>query len=246
VFNAEDTILDALESVAMQNYPNIEHIIIDGGSTDRTVEIIENNTHTQKWISEPDKGVYDAMNKGLALASGDVIGILNSDDFYIHKNVITNVVNMLENNSTCDMVLADVDFVQKENIAKCVRVYSAHFFFPWLLRFGFMPPHPGSFIKKEAYTQVGQYKLGYKIGADFDMFVRMLLVHKLSYVKLNKIVVRMRIGGVSTSGFSSYKISTVEMLRSLKENQIYSNLMMVLMRLPAKYLQKILPLLLRK
>ncbi|MFW5446696.1 MAG: glycosyltransferase, partial [Methylophagaceae bacterium] len=116
----------------------------------------------------------------------------------------------------------------------------------WHLRFGLMPPHPGAFIRKTVYEKVGRYKLGYKIGADFDMFVRMLLVHKLPYKKLNRTLVRMRMGGVSTSGFESYLTSTKEMLRSLSENHIYSNLIMVLIRLPVKYLQKILPNLVNK
>ena len=237
-YNSSRYVRTAIESVLSQSYPNIEYIIIDGGSADGTLSILKSYKNISCVISEPDKGIYDAMNKGIARASGDVIGILNSDDFYPHSEVVTDVVDVFINNPDIDMVLGNVDFVQNNDLTRVVRRYSVKYFLPWHLRFGFMPPHPGAFIKKSAYKQVGQYKLGYKIGADFDMFVRMLLVQNLSYKKLKKTLVRMRLGGVSTSGLESYITSTKEMQRSLRENKIYSNLVMVLMRLPIKFFQK--------
>ncbi|MEH6639977.1 MAG: glycosyltransferase family 2 protein [Porticoccaceae bacterium] len=240
-YNSVSTISDTIASVVRQNYDNIEHIIVDGGSTDGTLDIVRSAPGISNYISESDNGIYDAMNKGVALASGEVIGVLNADDFYPDSDVLNSVAQIFLDQPDIDMVLGDVDFVRSVNVTKMVRSYSAIKFSPWKLRFGFMPPHPGAFIKKSAYDQVGQYKLGYKIGADFDMFVRMLLVHKLDYVKLEKNLVRMRVGGVSTSGFGSYITSTKEILRSLNENEIYSNVFMILMRLPIKYVQKILP-----
>lgn len=240
-FNSSQYIRSAIESVLSQTYPNIEYIVIDGGSTDRTMNIIneylDNITHL---VNEPDKGIYDAMNKGIALATGDIIGILNSDDFYTHSDVLAHVAKAFSQNPDIDMLLCNVDFVLPSDLTKPVRFYSSINFVPWKLRFGFMPAHPGTFIKKSAYERVGSYKLGYKIGADFDMFVRMLLVKRFHYLKLNKVLVRMRTGGVSTSGIASYVTSTKEMVRSLKENNVYSNVFMVLMRLPIKFFQKML------
>ncbi len=237
-YNSAEFIRTAIESVLSQSYSNIEYIVIDGGSSDDTVSIIhEYENSIAYFISEDDQGIYDAMNKGVALASGEVIGILNSDDFYPHREVLSEIVTTFEKYQDVDMVLGNVDYVSAKDLTKSVRCYSSFKFSPWKMRFGFMPAHPAAFIKKTAYDQVGQYKLGYKIGADFDMFVRMLWVYKLPFSKINKSCVRMRIGGVSNSSFKSYWVITSEILRSLKENKIYSNIFLVSMRLPIKFFQ---------
>jgi glycosyltransferase involved in cell wall biosynthesis len=234
--NSEKTIADTLRSIQTQTYSDIEYIVVDGLSKDNTNNIVKKyNDIVSVHISEQDNGLYDAMNKGISLASGDIIGILNSDDFYPYTSVITDVVAEFLKNKDVDLVLGDVDFVRAEDLTKPVRFYSSYIFSPWKMRFGFMPAHPGAFIKKTAYQKVGHYKLGYESAADFDIFVRMLVVAKLPYVKIKKNFVRMRVGGVSTSGIKSYAITTSEMLRSLKENQIYSNCLMVLIRLPVKF-----------
>jgi glycosyltransferase involved in cell wall biosynthesis len=231
----------AIESVLTQTHNDIEYIIIDGGSKDGTLDIINRyGNQISRAVSEPDLGIYDAMNKGLSLASGDVIGILNSDDFYPHSDVIANVVQAFEHTSNVDMVLGSIDFVAEKKLDKPVRFYSSMKFLPWKLRFGFMPPHPGAFIKKAVYDQVGQYKLGYKIAADFDMFIRMLLINNYTFLKLNQSLVRMRMGGVSTAGLGSNLIATGEMVRALKENNIYSNIVLVSCRLPVKLVQVLL------
>ena len=240
-FNSENTIVDTISSVQQQSYHDIEYIIVDGGSTDKTLQLIDKSDYRpHHFISEPDRGIYDAMNKGLALASGDIIGILNSDDFYIDSDVVFDVVEVFKSNTNIDLLLGNVDFISTQNVDKVIREYSSFKFSPWKMRFGFMPAHPGAFIKKSAYEQVGNYKLGYKIAADFDIFVRLLLVNDLCYTKINKTIIRMRLGGISTSGFRSYLVTSNEVLRSLKENNIYSNIVMVLMRLPIKLLQSFL------
>ena len=240
-YNSATFIRSAIESVFSQSYPNIEYIVIDGGSNDGTLEIINEYAGQISYIvSEPDKGIYDAMNKGIALTTGDVIGILNSDDFYPNASVIADVVLEFKKNTETALVLGNVDFVHPSRLTNPVRRYSSFKFAIWKMRFGFMPAHPGAFIRKSAYDEVGKYKLGYQIGADFDMFVRMLLVKKMSYVKLNQILVRMRVGGISTSGFKSYLVSSKEIMRSLKENRIYSNSLFVLLRLPVKFVQMFL------
>lgn len=227
-------------STLSQKYHDIEYIVIDGASSDATLEIIdEYRNQIAHIVSESDNGIYDAMNKGLSLATGDVIGILNSDDFYPHSEVFSQVVQAFKDSPNTDLVLGNVDFVNAWNLTKPIRFYSSFGFVPWKMRFGFMPSHPGAFIKKSVYDEVGGYKIGYKIGADFDIFVRMLVIKKMSYIKLNQTLVRMRMGGISTAGFKSNWIVTDEMLRSLKENQIYSNRVFILMRLPIKFLQVI-------
>jgi len=246
-YNSVECLSSAIDSVRSQSHPDIEYIIIDGGSTDGTLSILERYSDCIAHIvSETDKGIYDAMNKGVALATGDLIGILNSDDFYPHSDVISQVIQVFKDNPNTDLVLGNIDFVNACDLTRPVRLYSSFKFSPWKMRFGFMPAHPAAFIKKSAYDEVGLYKLGYKIGADFDMFVRMLMVAKLPYIKLNETLVRMRVGGVSTSGLRSYLTSTNEILRSLRENQIYSNSLFVLMRLPVKFFQKVTLMLGRK
>jgi len=240
-YNSQDFVVSAIDSVLTQSHTDIEYIIVDGNSKDNTVSIIQSyGNKVAKFISEPDKGIYDAMNKGLSLATGDVIGILNSDDFYPHKDVIAQVAQAFEKNSNVDMVLGNVDFVKADNLSSPVRFYSSFGFAPWKMRFGFMPAHPAAFIKRSAYDKVGSYTLGYKIGADFEWFVRALMVQRLSYVKLNQTLVRMREGGVSTSGLKSYWLSSKEQLQALRNNGVYSNWLFVLTRLPIKFLQKLI------
>jgi len=234
-FNSEEFIRTAIESVLSQDYVDIESIVIDGDSTDNTVSILKEYTDKIVHIvSEPDMGIYDAMNKGIALASGNVIGILNSDDFYPHSHVLSDVARCFEARPEIDIVLGNVDYVHMTDLNVVIRYYSSSRFIPWKLRFGLMPAHPGAFIKKTAYRNVGQYKLGYKIAADFDMFVRMFMHDKATYITLNEVVVRMRVGGVSTSGILSYIVSSKEMIRSLKENTIYTCWPFILVRLPIK------------
>lgn len=240
-FNSETFISSAIQSVLSQDYSNIEYIIIDGGSRDSTPSIIESfGDQVDYFVSEPDKGIYDAMNKGVFRATGDIIGILNSDDFYCDKSTISKVVEAFKTEPSTHMVLGNIDFVKLDKLDEPVRHYSSYRFKPWKMRFGFMPAHPGAFIKSSAYQKVGNYKLGYKIAADFEWFVRAFFLKNLQFIKLNETLVRMREGGVSSSGLQSYKITTYEILKALKSNGVYSNTLMVISRLPVKALQKVM------
>lgn len=239
-FNSNQFIKDAIESVLLQDYLDIEFIIVDGGSTDGTIEIIESyKSRISKIICEPDDGIYDAMNKGISVATGEIVGLLNSDDYYSDNTVISDVVNVFQSSPNIDVLLGNVEFFKQSKSNSSIRLYSSFKFEPWKLRFGLMPAHPSSFIRNSAYKQVGLYKLNYQIAGDFDWFVRAFLINSVSFSKINRTMVRMRIGGVSTSGITSYWISSKEQLRALKEYDIQSNIIFVMLRLPIKFLYKL-------
>lgn len=237
-YNSEATIRDTIESVLSQSYSDIEYIIVDGVSKDGTMAIVnEYKDRISKIVSEPDKGIYDAMNKGISMAAGDVIGILNSDDYYETSNVIEGVVQCFERFPNSELVFGDVVFVQPKNLQRVVRFYSSEHFKSWKLRFGWMPAHPATFISKRAYDRVGGYSLDYKISADFEMFVRLLLVHGLRFSKIDKVLVRMRAGGISTSGVKSSIRLNSEIVRACRNNGVYTNLIFVLSKIPFKLVE---------
>ena len=236
-YNSATTIVDTIESVLQQTYPHIEYIVVDGGSKDDTIEQVKRFETAfgdrLKWISEPDKGIYDAMNKGIAMASGDVVGILNSDDYFTSKQVIANMVNAFNDN--IDAVYGDIHFIRDGQPHKVARYYSSKIFRPTLLRFGFMPAHPSFYVRRSVYEQAGNYSLDYKIGADFEMMVRLFKKYRISYKYIQKDMVTMRMGGASTSGVSSHKLLLKEDARACRENRIYSNTFLIAL----KYFYKI-------
>jgi glycosyltransferase involved in cell wall biosynthesis len=237
-YQSANTIFDTLESVKSQTYNNIEHIIIDGGSDDGTMDVVANYRDSLgPVISEPDQGLYDAMNKGIRMSSGDIIGILNSDDFFECSQVIETVVAAFQETPSLDIVFGDVVFVTPPDLEAVTRFYSAGHFRPWKLRFGWMPPHPATFVRRRVYEQFGEYRLDMKIAADYEMFVRWLGNAKVNYRWLDLVVVRMRAGGVSTSGLKSSLILNREIVRACRENGIYTNLLMVLSKIPFKLLE---------
>lgn len=238
-YNSAATIAETIRSVAKQTYKDIEHVVIDGQSTDETLCVVEANRHCRLVInSEPDSGIYDAMNKGLNIATGEVVGILNSDDFYLHEGVLSEVVAAFSADPKLDVVLGGVDFVKSNDVTKPVRIYRANGFKLWMFRFGFMPPHPAAFVRKSAYERVGGYKTDYKIAADFDLLLRLLLKDGAKYHASKGLWVRMLIGGVSTSSWRSNVTITSEMRRSLRENGLRSNFLILLLRLPVKFFTK--------
>lgn len=234
-FNSAVTIRDTIESVLAQTYPNIEYIIVDGASTDNTLAIIgEYQNSIARIISEPDQGLYDAMNKGIQAASGNIIGILNSDDIYENTNVISDIAAHFAAHPHSDLIFGDVVFVKPDQLDTVTRHYDAQHFKAWKLRFGWMPPHPATFIRKTAYQQIGLYSLDYKISADYEMFVRMLLVKRLTYTRINKVLVRMRAGGISSSGIRSNIRLNAEIVKACRTNGVYTNIALVLTKIPFK------------
>ncbi|WP_203300272.1 glycosyltransferase family 2 protein [Marinobacter sediminum] len=234
-FNSASTISDTLDSVQSQSYGDIEHVIVDGGSSDGTVELLESRrANLGALISEPDEGLYDAMNKGVLAATGDIIGVLNSDDIFESDDVVATVVDTFRESPDCDLVFGDVVFAEADDLSKVIRYYGAKHFRPWKLRFGWMPPHPATFVRRQAYDLAGPYRVDMKISADYEMFVRWLLKARLRWKYLSKVLVRMRSGGISTSGLRSSITLNREIVLACRENGIYTNLLMVLSKIPFK------------
>jgi len=227
-FNSESTIKDTLESVKKQDYLDIEYIIIDGGSIDNTLKIINHyDKIITKVISEPDKGLYDAMNKGIKLATGDLIGILNSDDIF-HDNSVLKSVAKFHNKNPVDASISDV--LYKNNNGKIVRKYSANNWTPEKLKSAFMPPHAGIFFKKNLFKDYGYYQLDYQIAADFELITRFFLKNKITWKYLNINTTIMLAGGISSSGYKSYKIISREIKNALSSNQVSYNYLKIKFR----------------
>lgn len=232
-WNSGDTLRDTMESVLAQSYTDIEHIIVDGLSKDDTMDIVRElepqYNGRLRYISEKDNGIYDAMNKGIAMASGDIVGILNSDDFYTSKDIIETVANAFNQNNI-DAVYGDIHYVNDNDLNKCVRYYSSKIFSRKLMRLGFMPAHPSFYCKKSAYDQFGKFNVSYKIGADFENLLRLIFVNRICTKYIQKDFVTMRTGGASTSGMVSHKQIIRDHQRAFKENGVYSNVVIESLR----------------
>jgi len=216
-YNSAETIENTLISVISQSYPNIEYIVIDGQSTDATLEIIGRyKSKLAKVISEPDKGIYDAINKGIQLASGELVGVLNSDDFYVNSSVIEEVVNTLQQKNA-DCVYGDLQYVDRQNTDLIKRNWVSGKYEQGLFYKGWMPPHPTFFIKNECYKKYGYFNLKLKSAADYELMLRMLHVHQIKAAYLPKVLVKMRVGGKSN-------ISLMNRIKANREDKLAWNI----------------------
>jgi glycosyltransferase involved in cell wall biosynthesis len=211
--NSEKTILNTLRSVQNQNYKNIEYIIIDGGSKDRTLDILAAEKHCiTKLISEADEGIYEAMNKGLSFATGDVVGFLNSDDFFTNSNIISLIANCLKNSSV-DACYGDLIYISPGNTTKVVRYWKSQKYNPGLFDRGWMPPHPTFYARRSLYSTYGNFDLKFKIAADFDLLFRFFRVYKITSLYIPQTLVTMTLGGVSNRSFFNIYRQNVENIK---------------------------------
>tara|TARA_R110001592_G_scaffold298955_1_gene569782 strand:+ start:1396 stop:2163 length:768 start_codon:yes stop_codon:yes gene_type:complete len=232
-FNSEKTIEDTLKSVAAQTYPEIEYIVIDGLSSDGTNDIVKKYSDiVSVHISEKDEGLYDAMNKGIKHATGDVIGIINSDDIFASNKSIEQLVSGFTSDDV-DAVYSDLVYVSENNLNKVTRLYSSKVFRKSLIKIGIMLPHPTFYARKIFYNRYGLYKTDYRVAADFELITR-FISKNIKLNRVNAITVKMREGGVSSSGIGWRIHQNFEIVRACRENGIYSNIFLVALKLPYK------------
>lgn len=254
-YNSAATIRTCFNSVLSQRGVDLEYVVVDGGSTDGTVDIIKDySTRSKcstwfKYISERDQGMYDAINKGIKMATGDAIGILNADDMFESPETLAHIVECFsreEHEEKCsdgdrvDAVYADIRFV-KDDLQTTRRYYSAKRWKPWMLQWGKMPPHPSVYIRRELFDKLGLYKLGYDIAADYELLIRYLRKAGIKTRYLNECVVKMRMGGKSTRGWKSFITLNNEIVRGNRENGYFCCFPMLLPKYLFKIFEFILP-----
>jgi glycosyltransferase involved in cell wall biosynthesis len=238
-YNSAHTLERALVSVASQDWPHVEHIVIDGASKDGSLEIIQRNAQKIAHIvSEPDKGIYDAMNKGLRLATGDVICFLNADDQYASPQVLSRVAGQMAD-GRLDALLGDVGFFHESDSTRIVRRYRSDRFSPSRLAWGWMPAHPALFFSRAVVQRVGAFKTDYRIAGDYEFVVRAFHGHALHYRHLPEVLVLMQTGGASNVSWSARVRLNKEVLRACRENGLRTNMLMILSKYPAKLLETI-------
>ncbi len=236
-FNAQSTIGDTVRSVAAQDWPDLEHIIIDGASTDETLSVVERYCHPRlRVLSEPDRGIYDAMNKGLRLATGDYVAFLNADDFYARNDAV-GVMAERANVTNADLILGNTQFVSQSDTSKLGRHYSSMKFAAWWIKLGMMPPHPSMFARRYLIEQAGGFDATYKITADFDLVARLVLRHSATWSSVNITTTYFRDGGLSTQGGLFRPAISKEMNESLKALGVRGASWRTMLRYPIKLLQ---------
>lgn len=236
-YNSADTLKNTFDSVLEQTYTNYEYIVVDGLSKDGTLDIIKEYegkfNGKMRYISEKDKGLYDAMNKGIAMATGDIVGILNSDDFYSSCDILEVIAKNIKEKGV-DAVYGDIHFVNSNDLTKCVRYYSSKIFSRRLMRLGFMPAHPSFYCKREVYQKYGSFNTKYRITADFDSLFRFIYINRISTLYIKRDFVTMRTGGVSTNGLRSRWLIMKEHSRIMKSYGVYTNFLFFAARYPYK------------
>ena len=236
-YNSASTLERALKSVTMQDWPHIEHLVIDGGSTDNTLDILGHYKDQLAYLmSEPDDGIYDAMNKGLARATGDVVCFLNADDEYASDKVLSLVAKQMYAEQL-DALMGDVSFFHASNPARQVRRYRSDRFTPARLAWGWMPAHPALFLHRSVIDRVGRFNTTYKIAGDYEFIIRAFYGHALRYSHLPMVLVRMQTGGESTDGWRAKVRLNKEVLRACRENGLKTNMLKILSKYPVKLLE---------
>lgn len=223
-YNSEKTIKQTIDSVVSQKIKEIEHIIIDGGSSDKTLSIIKKNfSSIQKIISEPDKGIYDAMNKGIQNASGEIIGFLNSDDFFSNENVLSGVLKQFNENPSIRACYSDLIYVDRCDELKNIRYWKSSKFIPGSFSRAWCPPHPTFFAYRSVYEEFGNFNLSYHLASDNDIMMRFLEVHKINVKYVPEVWVKMRLGGTTNKNFRNIILQNLEILKALSQNGLASN-----------------------
>jgi glycosyltransferase involved in cell wall biosynthesis len=236
-FNSVATIRDTIDSVLAQDFDDLEYLVIDGGSSDGTMDIVrEYGDNIDVVVSESDHGIYDAMNKGIELATGDVVGLLNSDDIYAYDSVLSELIELMVSSGS-DTVFADLAIVDADNCERVIRHYDSNKFNPGRLAFGWMPAHPTFMVKRELYVKHGGFLTEYQIAADFEMVARLLHTVAASYAYLPVVAVKMRAGGISTRGLKSSWILNREIVRACRANGIKTSLARVFLKIPYKLME---------
>ncbi|MBI2966571.1 MAG: glycosyltransferase [Bacteroidetes bacterium] len=236
-YNSGKYIRSAIDSVLHQEYGNIEYIIIDGASSDNTVDIIKIfGNKISSFISESDSGIYDAMNKGLKMAQGDIIGLLNSDDFYSNEKVLESVAEYFRLKNT-DCVYGDLIYVNPENTGKTVRYWKSREFIPGSFRYGWHPPHPALFIRNDIYRKHGYFNLNFKLAADFELMLRFFEKGKISASYMPEPIVKMRLGGATNKSIKNILLQNIECYRAFKSNGLGVSLFYPVYRLIPKMSQ---------
>ena len=218
-YNSASTVRDTLKSIAEQEYADIEHIIVDGLSKDNTLDIVKDFTHVAKVISEKDKGIYDAMNKGVKLAGGDVIGILNSDDFYTGSTILTKVAAAFEDPAV-EAVYGDLQYVKQDNVQVITRTWKSGSFRKKSLYYGWMPPHPTFFVRKHIYEKCGIFNTTLRSAADYELMLRVLLKYGARVQYIPEVLVKMRAGGMSNASLKNRFRANKEDAMAWKLNQL--------------------------
>jgi glycosyltransferase involved in cell wall biosynthesis len=238
-FKCAQTIEDCIQSIISQTYPDIEHIIIDGGSKDGTLEVINKyRDKIARVVSEPDKGIYDAMNKGIKLATGDIVGIINSDDVVADRTVAETVVKTMSD-SNADSCYGNLVYVDRGNMDKVIRYWNAGEFQRERFRNGWMPPHPTFFVKRAIYEKYGLFNPDFPVAADYELMLRFLYKYNVSTTYIPKLLVRMRTGGKSRPGMINTAKNMLENYRAWKVNGLEINLLTFVMKPLSKATQYI-------
>ncbi|OAQ38788.1 glycosyl transferase [Pedobacter psychrophilus] len=238
VYNNQKTLETAIKSVLSQKYNDIEYIIIDGGSSDNTLKIIERyGSRISKIVSEPDKGIYDAMNKGISLATGDIIGVLNSDDIYNDNKVISDVMNCFINNPSVNIVYGDLVYVNSDDTNKVVRKWESLGFYNEYFEDGNVPPHPSLFLRAEVYQISGLFNLKYKLAADYEFMLRIFKKSNIESKYLKRLMVRMRLGGATNKSIMNIIDGNKEILLAWKDNNLKAPKLLMFNRLYKRLIQ---------